>query len=170
MEDKFFYVFSYGSNLFLNRIINRTKSAIVIDTHRLNGFKIVFNKKSADGSAKANIVETKDISDFVWGVIHKIGITEKSILDKYEGLGNGYDYINFILSIEGEEKMIHSYIARSEQFLEEGKPYDWYLNFVIAGTIENNFPENYVNDLKLVESKKDLNEKRAKQNLAVLHE
>ena len=170
MADKFFYIFSYGSNLYLNRIFNRTKSVVVIDTHELIGFKLTFNKKSSDGSNKANITETEDPNDSVWGVIHRLDLSEKLILDQYEGLGYGYNYQKFSLSIKGDEKTIHSYMATDQQYLEKGEPYQWYLNFVIAGTIENGFPESYTNKLKSLLSKKDSNENRTTQNHAILIE
>lgn len=169
MTNKSFYVFSYGSNLLLNRILHRTKSALVVDTHELNGFKIVFNKKSTDGSIKANIEKTDDPNDSVWGAIHKLNIKDKPILDQYENLGNGYDYYTFPLSINTQVKTIHAYMATDEQHLENGLPYDWYLNFVIDGSIQNNFPKTYIQKLKAIESKRDGNHNRSEKNKAILY-
>lgn len=169
MEGRYFYIFSYGSNMLLQRLIERIESVEVIGVHELKGFTLVFNKKSTkDGSTKANIQETKDRNDSVWGVIHKVPLIDKPILDKCEGLGNGYLLINFNLSIEDESRSIHSYVATEYRYLEEGKPYDWYLNFVIEGAIENDLPEDYIDKLKAIDSEIDMNVERRKKNEAIL--
>jgi len=168
MEGRHFYIFSYGSNMLLQRITERIKSAEVVGLHELAGFRLLLNKKSKDGSTKANIKETKDPNDSVWGVIHKIDLIDKPTLDKFEGLGNGYLLINFNLSIEDEFRAIHCYVATEYRYLEEGKPYDWYLNLVIAGAIENGFPDEYINQLKAIESEIDMDVERRRKNEEIL--
>lgn len=79
------------------------------------------------------------------------------------GFGNGYLLINFNLSIEDKSRSIHSYVATEYRYLEEGKPYDWYLNFVIEGAIENDLPEDYINKLKAIDSEIDMNVERRKK-------
>lgn len=164
MEGKYFYVFSYGSNMLLDRIKDRVDSVEVVDKHELKGFKLIFNKKCNDGSRKANIEETKDIEDSVWGVIHKIDLADKPILDKFEALGKGYQLTNFMLTIEEDYRLIHYYVATEYRYLEIGKPYDCYLNLVIAGAKENGFPNEYIEQLKSIESKIDMDVKRREKN------
>lgn len=168
MEGRHFYIFSYGSNMLLERITERIESVEVVGIHELTGFRLLFNKKSKDGSTKANIEETKDRNDSVWGVIHKIDLKDKPTLDKFEGLGKGYLLINFNHHVEDEYRTIHSYVATEYRYIEEGKPYDWYLNLVIAGAIENEFPEEYINQLKANESEIDMNVERRTKNEEIL--
>ncbi len=168
IDGNHFYIFSYGSNMLLQRISERIESTESVDVHELKGFKLIFNKKSTDGSTKANIEETKDSNDSVWGVIHKIPLIEKPILDKFEGLGKGYLMHDFDLLVEDEYRSVHSYIATEYGYLEEGKPYDWYLNLVIAGAIENGFPDQYIQNLKAVESEIDMNVERRQKNEDIL--
>lgn len=168
MDGKHIYIFSYGSNMLFQRIYERIESVEVVDVHELHGYRLVFNKISHDGSMKANIQETRNPNDSVWGVIHRIAIHDKRTLDKFEGLGKGYLPIDFKLSVAGENRSIHSYIATEDAYLEEGKPYDWYLNFVIAGAIENGFPEGYIKNLKSIDAVMDLNDKRRKKNEEIL--
>lgn len=162
------YIFSYGSNALLQRITERVESAEVVGHHQLQGFRLVFNKQSVDGSTKANLKETADQNDSAWGVIHKISAIDKSILDRYEGLGKGYLQMTFNLPVEGEYQSVHAYVATESRYLAKGNPYDWYLNFVIEGAIENGFPEDYVKKLKSIPSMLDLNTNRRKANEATL--
>lgn len=162
------YIFSYGSNTLLQRISERVPSVAVVGKHQLRGYRLLFNKLSVDGSTKANLKETGDQSDSVWGVIHQISKADKPILDRYEALGKGYLEIGFKLTIHDESQSVHAYIATESQYLAVGKPYDWYLNFVIEGAIENGFPEDYINQLKAIASKLDPDLTRQHANEEVL--
>jgi gamma-glutamylcyclotransferase len=168
MEKTSYHVFSYGSNLVFERIRDRIKSVKVIAKYNLIGYRLVFNKAGVDGSAKANIEETDREEDSVWGVVHEMDYAEKPILDKHETLGHGYQLICFRLNINGGIKTIHTYIVNENRFILHGKPFDWYLNFVIAGAKQNNFPHDYIAKLKKVDSEYDQNTERRKKNMDIL--
>ena len=168
MKHRNFYIFSYGSNLLLQRIKERVASVAVVGKHELQGYKLAFNKQSIDGSTKANLVATGNSSDSTWGVIHRISQADKPILDQYEALGYGYLHMTFPLNIEDQEQLIHAYVATEPQYLAIGDPYEWYLNFVIEGAIENGFPEDYINQLKLRPFKTDTDLSRIEDNRAIL--
>lgn len=139
------YVFSYGSNLLLERIRARTPSVEVVQPFQLFGHQLVFNKASQDGSTKANLVPSEEADHSVWGVIQRICLTEKPELDRVEGLGFGYDLHSF--QHPSIDVSVQFYISRDSQYQKEGNPYDWYLNYVIQGAIENGFPAAYINKL-----------------------
>ncbi len=168
MKHQNFYIFSYGSNLLLQRIKERVASVKVVGKHELQGYKLVFNKQSIDGSTKANLVETGNPGDSVWGVIHRISQADKPILDQYEALGYGYLHMTFPLNIEDQEQLIYAYVATEPQYLAMGDPYEWYLNFVIEGATENGFPEDYINQLRAIQSKLDPDLSRHQANEEVL--
>ncbi|MFC2185783.1 gamma-glutamylcyclotransferase family protein [Fulvivirgaceae bacterium LMO-SS25] len=164
MSDKYFYFISYGSNMLLNRIKNRIPNVEVISNLKLSGYKLLFNKKSKDGSTKANIKKSYDENDVVWTVLHRIKLEEKEILDKYEGLGNGYNLKEFSIKIDDETVKAYAYVCDEYSFIEEGKPYDWYLQYLINGAVENEFPKEYIDFLKSFESEIDLDIKRREKN------
>jgi hypothetical protein len=169
MDEPSFYVFSYGSNLLLERIQERIKSVKIINKYCLKGYRLVFNKAGVDESAKANIEETGNDDDFVWGVIHEIDYDEKPILDKHETLGQGYELICFRLYINGAYKTIHTYIVNDDHYIIKGKPFNWYLDYVIKGAKQNQFPEDYIAELMKVESENDGNTSRRLKNEKILN-
>jgi len=162
----YFYFFSYGSNLLLERIKERVPSVEIVQTYQLIGFSLAFNKASSDGSTKTNIERTENPNDFVWGVIQRIDISEKSALDRAEGLGYGYDLDSF--EIPEIDQEVHYYIAQESKYLKDGKPYDWYLGYVIYGAIENRFPNEYINALECIASDIDTDSDRREQHDKVL--
>jgi len=106
--------------------------------------------------------------DSVWGVVHKLDYKEKFILDWHETLGYGYQLICFQVEIDGNMETIHTYIVNESRYMKIGKPYTWYLNLVIAGAIQNQFPKHYVSKLKALDSENDMNLNRRKENEKVL--
>jgi hypothetical protein len=168
MSKEPFYVFSYGSNLLFERIHARIHSVEVISTFPLDRFRLVFNKKGVDGSAKANIEETGNARDRVWGVIHAMDYQKKPILDMHETLGRGYQLICFRQKINGSLKVIHTYIVNEDRYIMSGKPFHWYLKFVIAGAKQNDFPESYIAKLASIDTKFDRDQYRRARNEDIL--
>ncbi|MEP1096956.1 MAG: gamma-glutamylcyclotransferase family protein [Cyclobacteriaceae bacterium] len=162
-----FYFFSYGSNLLFERIQKRTPSVEVIKQFKIDQFELVFNKRSKDGSTKANIVQS-DIASSVYGTIKRIEKAEKKNLDRAEGLGYGYDLEYFETTLHDEIISVGYYIAREEKYLMEGKPYDWYLDYVRFGALQNQFPKEYISMLNSVEGDVDKNGLRRKEHDLVL--
>jgi len=154
------YLLSYGSNMLFDRIYERITSVQVTGAHKLNGYQLAFNKQSADGSTKANIVATENLNDYVHGVVHKIHHTDLLILNDYE---RGYDLEHVDVSTDTFNNKLYAYVA-TDEFIAPGKPYDWYLNLVIAGALENQLPPVYVNQLKTIRHKIDVNTDRSKKN------
>lgn len=168
MADSDVYIFSYGSNLLFQRIRERVTSVTVTGKHLLRGYSLVFNKQSVDGSTKANILKTDSPSDGVWGVLHKINLADKPILDQFEALGKGYNELTFEVEVGKITRTIYAYVATDHQYLSNGQPYDWYFDFVIKGAIENGFPEDYIEQLKTVQAKVDANLERSQENQGVI--
>lgn len=164
MKQKTFYFFSYGSNLLLKRIKNRCSSVEVVERKKLTGYKLSFNKLSKDGSGKANIVETNNDSDFVMGIVHRINWHDKPIFDRAEGLIQGYE----LKTVFYYPPITRSYISTEEKYLTNKKPYKWYLRLVIEGAKENNFPEEYIDYLKSIETKADEDECRRLKQLSAI--
>ncbi|MEO6966600.1 MAG: gamma-glutamylcyclotransferase family protein [Acidobacteriaceae bacterium] len=62
--------FAYGSNMNPERMFGRIKSALPNRVARLSGYRLVFNKRSVDGTAKANIERSSQEADFVLGCVY----------------------------------------------------------------------------------------------------
>lgn len=103
------YYFAYGSNMLPECLIERigkfhTAFKAVFPRH-----KFIYNKKSIDGTAKAN-VESDDDAE-VHGVCFEIDESDLAILKKYEG---GYDQRNIeIVTDNGNITQAVTYISTS---------------------------------------------------------
>ena len=138
-------IFCYGSNMNTERITERCSSSRFISRAKVNGWKLLFNKRSKDKSGKANLIYTGDMSS-VWGVIFDISEEQKPILDAAEGLGKGYDEykLRVINDLEQEIDCV-CYIATDEKYLDNNlKPYDWYKEYCLIGAKQHNLPKDYI--------------------------
>jgi len=167
MADRICY-FAYGSNMFSPRLraAGRTPSAVAIGTGFVEGRRLTFDKVSSDGSGKCDIEVTDNLSDRVYGVLYEIDKSEKSALDKIEGLDKGYkeELVN-VLTGSGTYKAV-AYVATSK---EPGlRPYYWYKALVVAGAAEHDHPEAYVEWIRTVDSKPDPKVGRSAENEKLL--
>lgn len=159
------YYFAYGSNLLSARMQERVPSARFESAAALAGFRLAFNKRGADGSAKCNIVPAGE-SDSVHGVIWRIAVGEKAALDAVEG--PAYYCWWHVLPAAGREYPIFTYIARPGMTTDDRQPYDWYRAFVIAGAREHQLPPEYLDSLHAVSEWADPDPERAENNRAIL--
>lgn len=138
-----FYYFAYGSNMLTARLRTSTRcpSAEPVAVGNLAGRMLAFRKASNDGSAKCDIpAGTSD--DVVHGVVFRIASSERGQLDQAEGVSKGYDVSQAkVVTSHGTIPCVTYFATRVSDGL---KPYDWYLNLVLAGALEHSLPEIYV--------------------------
>ena len=142
--------FAYGSNMLLQRLRERCKSARIICVASVSGYQLAFSKKSKDGSGKATIVAESDAR--VYGVVFDISSEDATELDRIEGLGKGYERIELIAFThqEGPPITVIAYIAH-EGFLDSTlRPYDWYRDLIVKGAKQHNLPDDYVTMLHAI--------------------
>ncbi|MDW7691586.1 gamma-glutamylcyclotransferase family protein [Flammeovirgaceae bacterium SG7u.111] len=162
-------IFSYGSNMNLNRITQRVPSAKKITNAYLDGYLLKCIKKNRDGSGKATIIKTGNIEHRVWGILYNLDEAEKHLLDKAEGLHFGYNETHIeVTAAEGEVYTTQVYIAAPEAIDENLIPYHWYKAFIVSGAKENNLPASYMNALEKIPSEQDPNEERQLMNRSIL--
>jgi gamma-glutamylcyclotransferase (GGCT)/AIG2-like uncharacterized protein YtfP len=94
------YYFAYGSNMYPERLLERIKKYHKAFPAKLNCYKFIYNKKSKDGTAKANI--ELDNSSIVHGVCFEIDEDDFSVLSEFE---KGYDRKNNIEIITADKTM-----------------------------------------------------------------
>ena len=165
-NSKTFVSFAYGSNILSSRIQERCPSARALGVAELHGHELKWHKRSKDGSGKCDVVQTKDESRIVYGVLYEIAESEKSALDKAEGLGNGYEEKKVQVVFEGKPRTATLYAATNTE--SSLKPYTWYKAFVVAGAKEHNLPSEYIRQLEAVEATQDSDIKRHESNTQLL--
>lgn len=134
-------------------------SAEFVTTAILAGHALCFHKKSLDGSAKCDAFETERDKDVVHGVIYEIAESHKAVLDRIEGLGQGYgEKMVQLVAPAGETLVAYTYhaIVIDRTF----KPYHWYKHHVVSGALEYELPVTYVDKLRKIESMEDPNPRR----------
>lgn len=90
----------------------------------------------------------------MYGVVFEIASSEKSELDKKEGLGRGYGEKQVtVLSSSGEELEVVTYYATNID--ETLKPCDWYKEHVLRGAKEHSLPTDYLEEIMAIESVPD---------------
>ena len=137
-------IFCYGSNMEKVRMSTRCPSAKFLSVGTLSNWQLVFNKKSKDGSSKANLVDRS--SSQVWGVVWSIDPADKPHLDRAEGLGRGYEQMPVRVFSEtmGEIDCL-SYIARDQKYLESNlETHKWYTDLVLLGAQQWGLPPEWI--------------------------
>lgn len=129
--------FSYGSSMHVDQMARRVSSASKVGRARLPGSRMVFNKRSADGSGKANLVESPE--GVVWGVLYEIYHDDLCILDQYEV---GYHRIGVCVYVEKEP--LTAYTHFSTNLTDRALPYRWYKGLVLKGALEHGLPDDYL--------------------------
>jgi hypothetical protein len=158
--------FAYGSNLSSRRLRARVASASFVSVASLQGHQLRFHKSSSDGSAKCDAFDTGDIAHRVIGVVHRIEPLEKPVLDRFEGLGFGYEQRNVVVTgNDGRPHEVFTY--RAIKLDPDRKPYDWYHQHVIVGAEEFALPASYIEQLRAVETVADPDPLRHRRELAI---
>ena len=143
------YIFAYGSNLLRSRIQARCPSValhgIGYTTHR----RVLFDKRSDDGSGKANAAYTGSAEDRIWGVLHTMSPEDKAKLDIHE-TGSALEQI-LVHRGDGTATPAVTYVAHEACRASGLAPYDWYLAYVVHGAREQGLPPAYVERLAAVE-------------------
>jgi GNAT superfamily N-acetyltransferase len=110
-----FHYFAYGSNLWPPELRSRCGSAMVIGRERLEGWRLVCDKPSIDGSLKLNI--RPDPASTVDGVVYRIEDGERQALDAAKPR-----YTPIVVELGGRTTLTYTF----EENPADGAPYDWY--------------------------------------------
>jgi len=130
--------FAYGSNMSSERLRSRIASVKVIGHAFLKDWKMVLNKRSRDGSGKANLVESP--GDVTWGVLYEIRNSDLETLDRVEG---GYQRITVQVQQPGVT-VVEAVTYISGNLTNDPRPYRWYKELLLSGAREHNLPQDYI--------------------------
>ncbi len=111
-----------------------------------DNYALGFSKGSRDGSGKATVFEK--VGSQVIGALYEIPIIELEALDRAEGVGLAhYDRIDgYAVSSFKHGHVIDCVTYQAvEAAIDTSKiPYDWYLQLMVAGLKQHNFPAEYL--------------------------
>lgn len=111
---------------------------------KLEGYKLVFNKKSKQGMA-ANIEQA--ILGCVEGVLYEFPDSEINNLDSKEGYPNHYDRIKVtVVTTDGKSTEATTYVAKQDKIVNGYSPTKEYLNHLLAG--QDIFSKQYFDELR----------------------
>jgi gamma-glutamylcyclotransferase len=160
--------FAYGSNMCTGRLRCRVPSAQFVCVAKLPGHTFRFQKRSTDGSAKGDALETGDAQDVVWGVVFDIADREKPALDDAEGMGAGYlEKTATVIDEAGQEHQGSLYYADAGHIDAAWQPYSWYKHFVVDGARQHALPGTYVDAIAPMPDIADPNRERDTRNRAI---
>lgn len=160
--------FAYGSNMCTGRLRRRVPSAAFVCIARLTGHVFRFHKRSTDGSAKGDALQTNNPLDVVWGVIFDIADQEKTVLDNAEGLGVGYLEKNVTVTDDARNEHPSSIYCADPGYLDATRrPYSWYKRFVIDGARQHALPGEYINAIAALPAAEDPDQERDRRNRSI---
>ncbi len=139
--------FAYGSNLSTAWLRTRTPSARPLGRALLKGYQFICNKRSSDGSGKANLALQPGGS--VWGVVYEIHNDEIAALDRAEG---GYAR-QVVQVVDSEGRLIDAETYISETLTPAPVPFEWYKGLIVSGAREHGLPEEYIAFLEALPSR-----------------
>jgi len=158
-------VFAYGSNMCSGRFRAYAVSPETSGSSALlPAYRLLFNKRSQDGSGKAN-VEPHDGGQ-VWGVLYTIPDADLATLDR--GEGTGYHRARMPVRINGNEMTeAWVYLASRPSNDTSPRPYSWYKRFLVEGAREHSLPAQYIATLENIEAVHDTDGARDQQRRAL---
>lgn len=157
--------FAYGSNLYLPRFRQRVPSAQVLATACLPGFKLQFNKRGLDGSAKANACFTGVDDHVVHGVVYQMNVKHKPTLDQLEA---GYEVREVEVWSDNAVIKAFTYTALVHYLLDEARPFHWYKAYISTGAEQHGLIEKYVEMIRAHPAQDDLDSSRTRRHLKLL--
>lgn len=161
--------FAYGSNLHPLRLLERVPSSLTLGVAELKHHSLRFHKRGGDGSGKCNVVHTGAATDSVIGVVYQMAAAERHLLDRAEGLGNGYELAeNTVSSDDISEHEVFYYQAPVAHTDESLLPFTWYKQLVVEGARIHALPAHYVNLLETIRAHNDPDAARSALHLDIL--
>ena len=148
------------------RLRDRVPSARAAGPAYLTRHSLRWHKHSGDGSGKCDAFATGTNSDLVWGVLFEIDSTDKSALDRAEGLNHGY--AEKFVTVNCISQSVDVQIYYATKINSTLKPYLWYKAFVVAGAREHELPDDYVRLLDTAPAIADPDTERAAMNQRIL--
>ena len=160
------FYFAYGSNMSWPRLKARVPSAQPCGVAALRGHRLRFHKLGRDGSGKCDAQHTGDPADCVLGVLYQISASDKSYLDRVEGMGFGYAEQTVRLQAANRPP-VEAFTYLALRIADGLRPFHWYKQHVLYGAREHGLPASYIKRLTVIESVPDSDMARQASELAI---
>jgi gamma-glutamylcyclotransferase len=138
------FYFAYGSNLNKNQIKSRIGYVHSKYTATLKGYGFIYNKKSKDGTAKANIKQSGD--ELTRGICYEIDLSQFNHLK--DTAEKDYQDIDVWVEIdEGKYIIAKSFSAKKEFIIadtSDTSPSQEYVKIILDGAKESQLPDDYI--------------------------
>jgi gamma-glutamylcyclotransferase len=138
------YYLAYGSNLHPRRLRERIGEVELAGVVELPGWQLCFDKRGADGSAKANLRPVPGSDHVVWAAVYGVEPRQLPALDRFEGCGGGYETFRFDVQLSGRWQPALAYLTPSHWTTEAMRPFDWYRELIVAGARYLELPSDYI--------------------------
>jgi hypothetical protein len=155
-------VFAYGSNMCSGRFRDYGVSPegkgvpALLRDHRL-----LFNKRSDDGSGKANVEAAAGVD--VWGVLYTIPNADLGVLESEE-----VGYVKRNEPVTVDDTVIEAWVlVASHPRAEPRQPYGWYKRFLVDGAREHGLPASYIDSLDTIQATDDSDRERDQKKRAL---
>lgn len=147
MDEKAIWYFAYGSNLNIGQMITRIGEWVVSKRAVLGGHKLVFNVPSKRwGGLAANIIRTGNANDRVYGVVYRILREKLDVLTHYEGVPP----LDTEVEADNVRVTAKAYVFNTTR--KPGTPPDAYLNVMLTGLRQHDYPEEVIEAVKKIAS------------------
>lgn len=134
--------FAYGSNMLTERLRARVGSARPIGAAWLPGMALGFAKRGRDLSGKAMIAPGTETAHPLHGVLFEIDAGEIAVLDRFEG--PGYARATLSVTAGGASRAAQVYVPRPGHLDPALRPFDWYLDLILAGARQHALPPTWI--------------------------
>lgn len=161
---------AYGSNLHPARLRERIGEVQLLDVVRLPGWRLTFDKRGADGSAKANLRPVAGGDALAWAAAYALDTRQLPTLDRFEGCGRGYETVQLEVPVADRTAECLVYLAPSHWISVDMRPYDWYRDLIVAGARFHRLPDEYIESIVATATIRDPDAKRATDRFRLLSE
>lgn len=152
---------AYGSNLHPHRLTRRIPSAMLVGKVSIPGNRLVFSKRSRDGSAKCMFEASGSSANILHAALYRLDTPDRPVLDDIEGLGQGYDEQVMYVTMDGSTYQAFTYAAAISHVDRNLLPYRWYKDLVLLGAAYHRFPDTYLAAIRSIPAIEDPDPARA---------
>jgi gamma-glutamylcyclotransferase len=158
---------AYGSNLHPRRLRERIGDVELAGVVELPGWRLCFDKRGDDGSAKANLRPVPGSNHVAWAAAYRVQPEQWPALDRFEGCGGGYETFRFDVCLGDAVMPALAYLTPSHWTTESMRPFDWYRELIVAGARFLDLPKEYVDMVSACPVTADPDQERRLARLAL---